>query len=149
MRNLQHPYVATLWSKTTATTATANSGAIDFPADLDGGVFILEHGTGTGTTPTLDVAIQVTTDDGTTWFSMYRFAQVTTTAGTRRIIASFRRVAEAAAEAVVADTGGALAANCPISKKIRILATIGGTSPSYASIKVHFVGARSALGAGY
>lgn len=148
-KTMQHPYVALLWNKTTATTVDSNSGAIDFPADVDGGVFILEHGTGTGTTPTLDVSIQVSPDEGTTWFSMFRFAQVTTTAGTRRIITSFRRVAEAGAEAAVGTTGGALASNCPLSKKIRILADVGGTSPSYASIKVWFIGARSALGASY
>lgn len=150
MRSVQQPYTRVLWDKTTATTATANSGTIsDFPNDQDGGVFILEHGTGTGTSPTLDVSIQVTPDDGTTWFSMFRFAQVTTTAGTRRIITSFRRVAEAGAEAAVGATGGALATNCPISKKIRVLATIGGTSPSYATIKVWFIGAKSSLGAAY
>jgi len=148
-RSVSRPYVTNLFSKTTATTATINSGALEMPTDLDGGVFILEHGTGTGTSPTLDVAIQVSPDEGTTWFTMFRFAQATTTAGTRRIIASFRRVAEAGAESAVADTGGALASNCPISRNIRILFTIGGTSPSYASLKVHFIGARSAMGASY
>lgn len=147
-RSVQKPYQVLLYSGAVVIT-TANSGAIEFPVDQDGGVFILEHGTGTGTSPTLDVSIQATPDDGTTWFSMFRFAQVTTTAGTRRIITSFRRVAEAGGEAAVAATGGALATNCPISRKVRVLATIGGTSPSYATIKVWFIGARSALGESY
>jgi len=148
-RSTQNPYTTILWNKTTATTATANSGTLEIPSDLDGGVFLLTHGTGTGTSPTLDVSIQVTDDDATTWYSMFRFAQVTTTAGVRRIIVSFRRLAEAGAEVAVAATGGALAANCPVSRKIRVLATIGGTSPSYATILVSFIGAKSAAGASY
>jgi len=149
MRSVQKEMRKVLFTKATASTATLNSGSLAFPTDQDGGVFILEHGTGTGTTPTLDVAIQVSYDDGTTFLTAWRFAQVTTTAGTRRIVTSFRRVAEVGAESAVTDTGGALATNHPISNKIRILFTIGGTSPSYATLKVSFIGARSALGVSY
>lgn len=146
-RSVQHPYDAILVASA-ARTATGNSGAIDFPDDLDGAVFVGDCTAASGTSPTLDLSIEVTPDRGTTWFEVYRFIQYTA-AAKNQLIVSFRRVAEAGASRAVVQGGtGALTANCPISKSIRVKWTIGGTNPSF-TFAVYCIGARSALGASY
>lgn len=122
-----------------ALAATANSGAVQI--DLaEAYLFILDASAGTGTTPTLDVAIQVTPDDGTTWYSVLRFAQVTTGASKQgiRVQPTLGR-GEAGSQFTIADTGGAQNANVPFSKKVRVVATVAGTNPAYATVKVWMV----------
>lgn len=122
-----------------ARTATGNSGALVFPDDAADAVFLVNCTAASGTTPTLDIVIQTTNDDGTTWFGDQRFAQITS-ASSRTIKMLCRRVeAQAAAEAAtLAATGGASAANGPLSQKIRVLWTIGGTNPSFTFSVVAF-----------
>lgn len=122
-----------------ARVATGNSGALSWPDDAADAVFLLSCSAASGTSPTLDVVIQVTNDDGTTWFGDQRFAQLTS-ATSRTIKMLTRRVeAQAAAEAAtLAATGGASVANGPLSQKIRVLWTIAGTNPSFTFSVVAF-----------
>ncbi len=127
-------------------TATTNSGNINFPADIVGGAFILDTGLGTGTSASLDVALQVSPDNGTPWYTFSRFAQQTTTGLKVAKICSFRHSNVAALVFTVADTGGVLENNMPQTGNLRVLCTIAGTNPSYATIKVWFIGWRSGGG---
>lgn len=120
-------------------TATGNSGTVDLPMAASY-MFILDIAAGTGTTPTCDVAIQVSPDDGTTWYTTSRYAQATTAA-----VKSFKMIrnglawGEAGFVQAIADTGGALDKNCIFTRKVRILYTVGGTNPSYPTLKVWIV----------
>jgi hypothetical protein len=127
-----------VWSSP-AIAATANSGAINMPV-APAYAWIVEAVTPTGTSPTLDVALQITPDNGTTWWSVSRFAQITT-ATTRLIkVHSNGPVAgQAAAVSTIADTGGVLESNFPVTPTMRVLATIGGTNPAYATFKVWLI----------
>lgn len=92
-----------------ARTATANSSAIDV-GDADKLILILSVTAHSGTNPTLDVKAQDTPDNGTTYSDIASGAmtQVTTT-----------------------DSVTRLAITSAFARKIRIVATIGGTTPSY------------------
>jgi len=125
-----------VWNVTTATTATANSGTLHLPL-ADAYAWIFDSGAGTGTTPTLDFAIQVSPDGGTTWYSATKLTQITTSATKTMIVHGNGPIqGQAAAATAIADTGSAVTSNFPMTDSVRILATIGGTNPSYASIKV-------------
>lgn len=125
--NLTRPYQALLYS-TGAITATTTSSTITLPL-CSSYMFVLTATIG-GTSPTVDVAIQDTYDDGTTFFSVLRFAQMTAT-GTRMLrVNGSMGVAEAGTEGASADTGGALNNNVILTDKIKIKFTIGGTSPT-------------------
>lgn len=98
----------------------------------------LVTGTGTGTSPTLDISLQHTPDGGTTWLiAPIRFAQQTTTGlSTMMIFKTKLGESEVALNQATAATGGTLAKNfVPSSMSWRLTATIGGTNPSYATIK--------------
>ncbi len=117
-------------------TSTTTTSAIDWPlTEYVGGKFLLEIGTVAGTSPTLDVCIQTTPDDGTTWRVCWRFAQATD--GTDRELTTtwglgYDQLTTLNAErAALANTGGALSLGTPIADKIRVVFTIGGTSPSF------------------
>lgn len=103
----------------------------------DSYAFVLNVTAITGTSPTLDAAIQVSPDGGTTWFDWFRWAQVTAnTAMTRRLtVQPVQGRGEAGTEtAITAGATGALNANCPAPgalNQCRIRYTIGGTSPNY------------------
>lgn len=124
----------------TALAATANSGAIEFPV-APSYMFILDVAAGTGTSPTLDIAIQVSPDStgGTTgtWYTVGRFGQVTGSA-----VKSFKMVrnglayGEAAFVQAIADTGGAVDKNFVFTRYVRILETVGGTNPAFATYKL-------------
>lgn len=126
-----------------ARTATDNSGAINFPiTDFPGGKFRLECTAASGTSPTLDVAIQTTPDDGTTWITCWRFAQTTDDAD-RELTTFWALGADGSTDldaerAALATTGGALSLPTPISDKIRVVWTIGGTTPSF-TFSVFFI----------
>ena len=139
------PYVEVAVSSA-ARTATGNSGTLDARwSQLDDIRLILDCTAASGTSPTLDVALQITPDDGTTWFSIQRFAQVTA-AATRQLEFSTRRHAgQAASEAAVASTGGALAVNGVLSKKVRFIWTIAATTPSF-TFAIYVVGRQSSGG---
>lgn len=127
----------TLVSLATVTTTDSTSGIVTLPlADVYS--FWLSTGTATGTTPTCDVSIQVTPDGGTTWLnSGLRFAQHTGTASVDMITVMQNKQAMLTETTVVAATGGALAKSTVLSDKVRFLITIGGTNPSFATIKIY------------
>lgn len=94
-------------------------------------------GTGTGTSPTLDMSLQHTPDGGTTWLiAPIRSAQQTTTGlNTMFIFRPKLGDSEVALNQACAATGGTLAKNfVPSSQDWRLTFTIGGTNPSYATI---------------
>lgn len=129
--NLQIPITKTLLASG-ALTATGNTSNITLPL-CDSYTIILDVTAASGTSPTLDVALQVTVDGGTTWYSVMRFAQLTST-GTQRI--TFQPIqgrGEASSQATIADTGGAATANQPLSQLTRFKYTIAGTSPSFTT----------------
>ena len=104
----------------------------------DSYAFVLNVTAITGTSPTLDVALQVTPDGGTTWFDWLRWAEVTgNTAVTRRMIVQpIQGRGEAATEAAITagTTNSVLIQNVPMPgalSQIRFRYTIGGTSPNY------------------
>ena len=120
----------------TTVTATGNSGWIDCPV-ASTYMFILDLAAGTGTTPTIDIAIQVSPDDGTTAYTVGRFAQATTAAvKSYKMVRNGLAYGEAGYVQAIADTGGAVDKNFVMTRKVRILYTVGGTNPSYATLKV-------------
>jgi len=124
-----------LVNQAAATTLTGNSGAINIP-QAPSYMFLLDIAAGTGTTPTADICIQIT-GDNSTWYTVGRFAQVTTAA-----VKNFKMVrngiayGEAGFVQAIADTGGAVDKNFIMSKQCRILWTVGGTNPSFATFKL-------------
>ena len=100
--------------------ATANGPAVDI-LDYEGhAAAILQSAAGTGTTPTLDVKLQGSSDGSTGWadIASAAFAQVTNAASSRQIVKF----------------------NASAAKRyIRAVATVGGTTPSFACA-VAFVG---------
>lgn len=105
--------------------------------NADSYAFILNVTAITGTSPTLDCALQITVDGGTTWFDWFRFAQVTAnTALTRRLIVQpMQGRGEVGSEGLITAGGtGAINANVPFPgalNQIRFRYTLGGTSPNY------------------
>lgn len=86
-----------------------------------------------GTSPTLDVIWQTSTDGGTTWINVpWRHTQITTT--TTEFV-TFRLglgIGEVGAEGAVASTGGTLIKPAVVDVlNMRLQYTIGGTSPSF------------------
>lgn len=75
--------VQTLLTNTTAVTTNGTSATLNLSSLLggepDGAQFMLNATTMSGTTPTLDVYLQWSSDAGTTWWDFVHFAQVTTT----------------------------------------------------------------------
>lgn len=125
-----------------ARTTTAAGDTIEFP-NCENVTFWLSSGAGTGSTPTLDVALQVTIDSGTTWVTIGRWAQVTSAAvGGGITMTSGRAEGEAAAYITSALTGGSLVNNTVLSRKVRAYWTIGGTGPSFTFTVVALVKAK-------
>ena len=131
--NLLPPYAATLVASTTYT-ATTSSALLTLPL-ADSYSFILDTTAASGTSPTMDVAIQINPDGaGTTMYSVLRFAQVTGTNQQRITVQPIQGRGEAGTQAALADTGGAASANQPLTSKIKVKFTLGGTSPSFTAI---------------
>lgn len=122
-----------------ARTTTATSASIGIPEGTRSIMFIADMNTVSGTSPTLDISVEITNDQGTTWFGVSRFTQITAAAerfltqpffgenvtGTEGVTEGNWEMAEAAA------TGGALIQPCVVPSFMRVVATIGGTSPSF------------------
>jgi len=107
------------------------------PLDADAYQWMVVIATDSGTSPTIDVALQISPDGGTTFWSVSRFAQVTTSDTTLYKVHSNGPVTgQAAAVATVADTGGVVETNFTPTETMRIKATIGGTSPGFATFEV-------------
>ena len=95
---------------------------------------MLSVGTVSGSTPTMDVAVQTSPDGGTTYLTVQRFTQVTTTGAAETItFKPYLGVGDAATAIVSAATGGQLKGNVVCAKDMRILYTIAGTTPSLAA----------------
>mgnify|MGYP001577791204 CR=1 FL=1 len=129
-----------VFAASSARTTTGNSGAIRLPEDCSAIQFIADiNGTPTGTSPTLDICIETTNDEGTTWFGASRFTQITAAAerfltqplfgqnvvGTEGVTEANWEMAEAAL------TGGALVQPIVPPTHLRTVWTIGGTNPSF------------------
>lgn len=110
--------------------ATGNSGSIKIPL-ADCYAFVLDVTAVTGTTPTLDVAIQSSYNKGTNFDTSYRFAQAVAAVKRRLNVQAQMGRGEAGTEVAIADIGGALNANTVLTRDIRVLWTIGGTNPSF------------------
>jgi hypothetical protein len=139
------PYAryATTLVASAARTVTASSAALVMPDDIVGGSFILScTAVNAATTPTLNVAIRFTPDDGTTYFTFFRHAQLTGIAADVLNV-SFTPFLQAGSTLTPALTGGALNVNAAISRKFTVYWTIGGTSPSFTFAE-YFIGYRLA-----
>lgn len=142
---LMSGYSASLYS---ASTVAANATQTFSLPQADSYAFIADVGTITGTSPTFDICIQQSPDGGTTWYDWWRFAQITSAAVRRITTQPMQGRGEAGAEAAIgtAGTGGALATNAPAvsnfsSGVFRVKITVGGTSPSAATIKIWVIAA--------
>lgn len=114
-----------------ARTASGNSGTLTVAGELTSATIQLRVTAASGATPTLNVYVQTSYDDGTTWTDLLSFAQATA-AG--RWAGSIGPGGAAVASAVATD--GALAAasvkaGLAISNKIRIAWVTGGVGPSF------------------
>jgi len=139
------PYAAVVLASATQT-ATGNSANIDARwSQLPDIRLILDVTAASGTSPTLDVALQVTPDGGTTFFTVQRFAQATAVTARQLEFSTFRHAGQAASEAIVADTGGALAVNGILSKIVRFRWTITATTPSF-TFAIYLVGGQAGSG---
>jgi hypothetical protein len=121
---------------TAATIATITGTSFALPI-ADSYTAILDVGAATGTTPTLDVAFQHSPDNGTHWYTFAKFAQVTALGQRSLIFTPSVAFSQAASEQAIANTGTAVAINSPIVySNVRVLATVGGTTPSFATINL-------------
>ena len=120
--------------------ATANSANFNLPL-ADSYSFILAVTTPGGTTETLDCAIQISPDGGTTFYDWWRFTQVTTSAVTHCLtVQPWQGRGEAGSiAAITAAATGAMNVNKPFCNPCRLALTLGGTLPTYATVKVWVV----------
>jgi hypothetical protein len=137
--SLTGPRILNPLAATSATTATVTGTTFQLPVS-DAYQLILDVGAATGTSPTLDVALQHSPNNGVTWYTFAKFAQVTA-AGQRSLVFTPQvSVNQAASEAAIANTGSAVAQNVPvIYSNVRVLATVGGTTPSFATVNVWII----------
>lgn len=136
-------------SSVSAAAATATSGVVRCPL-ADEYSICVNVTAATGTSPTMDIVFLGSTDKGTTYVNLpLRSAQMTA-AGVHWF--SFRRGlgwGEAAFnQALVADTGGALAKNVVFDPQyVKYKYTIGGTNPSFTFTVNIFCNPRGSNGA--
>ena len=115
---------------TSGVSATFNLSAL-MGGEPDCGQFLLNAQTMSGTSPTLDVYLQWSTDAGTTWFDFLHFTQQTTTGFDSQLWS--RRIAQdftGTPAAVIGDAklAAGKSANGPISSDYtRIKWALGGT----------------------
>lgn len=120
----------------TATTATVTGASFALPI-ADSYTAIVDVATVTGTTPTLDIAFQHSPDGGTSWYTFAKFAQITAAATRSLIFTPQVAMNQAASEQAIANTGAAVTINSPvIYTNVRVLSTVGGTTPSFGTIKL-------------
>ena len=106
---------------TAARTATGNGTAVDFQVYDGDLMLILDSAAGTGTTPTLDIKVQSSATSGGTYADITgaTFTQVINAAGQQAIVISKDEA----------------------NRWIRIVYTIGGTTPSF-TFSVNGIGVR-------
>lgn len=124
-----------------ARTTTATSDAFKIPADCAAITFIHDQNTVTGTSPTLDLSIEISPDNST-WFGVARFAQFTAAAekfltipfvGTNVGMSQTHSTNWLGGTAdEKAGTGGVINDVAMVPPPwFRVVATIGGTNPSF------------------
>ena len=138
MNPSQAPNKKTLYTAT-ALAATAAGTAVDVPIS-DSYTIYADVAAGTGTSPTLDLAIQHSFDGGTTYYTFAKLTQITTAAKAYQIsIRNGLAMGEAATEQATALTGSAYVKNTNLGTKWRVYATVGGTNPAFATVTVFVV----------
>jgi hypothetical protein len=145
--NLLSGYSKSLVSATTVAASGVLGSAFALP-NADSYAFILDVGTVTGTSPTFDIELEMSPDGGTTYYAWARFAQVTATGQRRLVIQPIQGRGEAGSEGAITTHGtGALNANAPMvtnfaggtAAVFQFYVTVGGTSPSAATVKIWVV----------
>lgn len=138
----QQLYKAKTLVASAARTVTGNSGFFDFPMEYVGGKFYIDVSAASGTSPTLDIAIETTYDDGTTAIVCWRSAQISSAAD-YEIQTHWRMGVTSDTDmhtgrVALAATGGVISLPTPIADKLRVEWTIGGTNPSF-TFAVYFI----------
>lgn len=116
-------------------TTSAASAVFEIPNDAAELQLIVQVSAASGTSPVLDVALQMTPDNGTLWtYTGNKMLQVTGTG--QRVIAfsRMRHAGQAAAEFsgdLPAAAAAAAATNGPLTRKCRLWFIVGGTTPSF------------------
>lgn len=72
-----------------AVTASGTTTATAWPEDLLDICLTVTTGTWTGTTPKMDLSLETSPDNGTTYFTVGRFLQLTATGVTNRLVLAF------------------------------------------------------------
>lgn len=132
------PFVSSnIVAQVSAAAATASTAAFVLP-NAESYSLVLDVTTATGTSPTLDVVLQTSWDNGTTFIDLpLRYTQVTAAAVKWLVFRNGLGMNEVALEQAAADTGGTLAKNCNFDiNNMKIKYTIGGTNPVF-TFRVH------------
>lgn len=129
---LQKPWGKAAWLTVTAAAATASSSNLTLPIG-DCYALTVAVTAATGTTPTCDIVLQTSWDNGTTYRDLpLRYTQKTAAATEMIVFKLGLGNNEVALGQVVADTGGQLAKNCVFNPDyLKVKYTIGGTNPSF------------------
>lgn len=130
--NLLQPILKTLVAST-AHTSTEASSVFAMPVGADTYQILLYYTAVSGTSPTCDAVLQSSPDNGTTYINLpIRGTQVTAAGQDYFVFKLGLGNNEVALESPAASTGGTLAKNCIFDpKKMKVLFTLGGTSPSF------------------
>lgn len=134
MSGTYNPAARTLWTLSgsglgSTLSASGNSGLVSVGAVADVWLAVTVTGTPTGTTPTLDVGIDVQDPDGNWYPGVAKITQLTTSAGRGTAYAGLHMP-------VVASTSAALV----LPEWCRVSWTLGGTSPVYPGTSISLVG---------
>lgn len=99
---------------------------------------VISSGIGTGTSPTLDISMQISPDGGTTWVTAPIRSTQRSTAALTDVIVFKPRLGdnEVAYGAPTALTGGVLAKNFVPTRKVRFYFELGGTNPSFPTCSI-------------
>lgn len=122
-------------------TTSGASAAFQLPNDLSEMRIIAQVTAASGTTPTLDTALQDSPDGGTTWvYTGNQMARMTGVDMRQISLSRERQASQVAAEFTgnIPATGAA-AASGPIARLCRLWFAVGGTTPSF-TVNVFIIG---------
>ena len=138
---LRYPLQQYVLMSSAVLTATGNGTAVTLPfTDFDSALVGLSISASSGTTPTLDMYLQTTTDGGTTWFDVYHWTQQTTTTTNPAFVSVSCTDALRAVGTVGSKTIGANALGVPLlSPTMRLAYTLTGTTPSFTTTVTLYV----------
>lgn len=121
-----------------ARTSSGNSGNLKNTATnipiFNAAAIILDVTAQSGTSPTLDVSIETSVDGGTTWYTAFMYAQITTSTPQIRLDIRDTGIGFTEVGAVTTITSSVTTAinqNTVLTADNRVRWQIGGTSPSY------------------